>query len=101
MTTNDILKAARELLTPKGAWTQWDYARDKNGMSVPSSQDEAKCFCLLGAILRVSRESGCLVGLTKVEAKLSKVVGNYIDWNDAPGRTQQEVLDLLDKVIEA
>ena len=82
-----VLREARELLA-KG-WTQ--------GVAVRQNEDGRK-FCLTGAIgvcggsydqkQRARTMLGLLVAPLLIEA-----------WNDVPGRTQEEVLALVDTAI--
>ena len=105
MTAAAILKRAAEIITPPGSWGQGQTAVDKDGRQVPSSSTAAVCFCALGAINRATRElqqpehvsqrAYQLTNLELVDVAPSAI--NLPAWNDAPGRTQQEVVDLLHK----
>jgi hypothetical protein len=87
------LRAMRELLTPEGAWTQGVEARRADGRSVGFNDPIACSWCLAGAKWRVgdlaSNRPWLALGLDSVSA-----------WNDAPGRTQADVLALLDAKIK-
>jgi hypothetical protein len=55
MTTLETLKAARELITPKRAWTTGTLAKTSpEGKRVDYFSVDAKCWCSSGAIMRVN-----------------------------------------------
>lgn len=60
-------------------------------------------FCLVGAIVAVSSKRSTVYGNgADVYRFLSKFTdGSPVHWNDAPGRTREEVLELLETAIEA
>jgi hypothetical protein len=100
--TLQILKAARALITPEGAWTQGFYARTKNGFTVNTQSKDACSWCWLGAIAKVSDN----IGGPQYEAAhdlFKRVSGEKYPskFNDAPGRTQAEVLAKFDEAIAA
>ena len=100
------LRAARELLSKPGTWTQGVMARDASGQKSQAPwSPHAVCWCLEGAIQRAS-------DATRFEARtatprdvllaIEKEVGQKAArWNDDPSRTQEEVLALLDRMIAA
>lgn len=53
MTTNEILKAARDLIADPGHWTTNFPARNAAGQGVSSSSKDAVKFCAYGAIAHV------------------------------------------------
>lgn len=83
MTVHETLCKARNLIDRHG-WCQHSFAR--GGM-----------YCTLGAIKAVAKlDYQCrevLLSVLKVES--------VANWNDAPGRTKQEVLDAFDRAIAA
>jgi len=91
----DVLDAAADLLEKPGAWTQGDYARNRFGGKLGDGRKpEATCWCAIGALEKVT---GSLIG-NHYAAPLIEVIGGNgrIDqWNDAPGRTQSEVVAAL------
>lgn len=91
------LTEARKLLE-KG-WTKNAYARNANGVSVEEDNPNACSFCVRGALNRAyaSLETHLLVGRV-VKARTG---GLWLHlWNDAPGRTQGEVLAMIDEVLK-
>lgn len=77
-------------------WTQGALARDELGAEVWPRHPAASCWCLLGAIRRVA------LGDTEAEEARQMVFDQLgsvaiATWNDTPGRTQAEVLAVLDR----
>lgn len=104
MTTKEILEGAAELV--KKGWTQGAYGRDANG-SPDACQADRVCWCALGAITQVASKDGFgnwdarvalankIRGQVVSFASLPSYANVIADWNDAEGRTQEEVVDLL------
>ncbi len=88
-----VLRAARDLLTPPGAWIQGRYANA-----------DRTCFCLLGA-LGMADHGRATDPSKPVTDVIVPLVPGYEDaissWNDMKCRTQADVLDLLDRAIAA
>lgn len=87
------LRAARARIA-KG-WTQRASARTKGGVPVWGGDDRAICWCAVGA----------LQGSPEAIPLVRKAIGipdecRISTWNDAPERTQAEVLAAFDKAIE-
>jgi hypothetical protein len=102
MTTREILTNARALIA-KG-WTQGHYARMASGYPCHENSQRAVSWCLVGAVCRAG-EIYLRQALDAVEY-LREIIGDpdlplIGNWNDAPGRTQEEVLALLDRAIAA
>lgn len=98
-TTVQILEEARELLSDESRWTQGVIARKANGRPTILEDNEAVCFCSLGAIGKQSDRYSSL----EVQAvrTLQKAVGTGVScFNDAPERKHSEVLEAFDKAIE-
>jgi hypothetical protein len=99
MTQLEILKAARALITPEGAWTTGDLARNFKGEAVNSRSPHAVCWCMSGAVRTASfYTSDWVAGIDALGKVMSCSVPKF---NDAPGRTQAEVLAKFDEAIAA
>ena len=98
-TAMDVLSAARELVAKEGGWTQRHYARGADGTYADFNHKKAVCFCTLGALYRVGLPEPS--ALNDAESLLLKAAGveNIVVWNDAPGRTQADVVALFDAAI--
>lgn len=105
MTTAEILKAAREKVA--AGWTQGENARDEDGN--PVGAGAAACWCAYGAIdAATPREGLGYAEFYRVRSDAMLILRDAIglpgtnriaDWNDAPGRTQAEVLAAFDRAI--
>ncbi len=89
--TKKILIKARTLIDSPEKWIQGNFCNT-----------EETCFCLVGALNFAypgSNISGARM-LIKDAAGLG-ISGSIPNWNDAPGRTHAEVMEVLDKAIAA
>lgn len=123
-TTLEILRRARERLSDPARWTQGAYARDADGFTTAMYDDDAVCWCLVGAISKetnilnlpwygdgekavnfLSKQVSTLVSEFndththgEVLALLDRAIrGSLIDFNDT--HSHEEVLELIDKAI--
>lgn len=91
---SEILNKAADLIEPEGAWAQEYFARDEHGNFVEACDELAMCWCVLGAIEFAA--GGVGVAYSEAQHCLGAIVGEQIDeWNDAPRRTQAEVVAAL------
>lgn len=110
-----VLWEAHNLIALPGTWTQRAVARDVNGARLPSRHPDAVCWCPVGALMWATyidfdRDTPG-EALTKSELfreaseAINRQIPGYDDgqriygYNDAAGRTQQEVLDLFIQAI--
>ena len=104
---NKVLTKAIELLD-KYDWTQKTYARDSRGESVDTWSEDACSFCALGFLGRATYELGLPYsnGLPESpEMVVEKFVpeafcNNIAAFNDHPGTTKQDIIDLFNKANE-
>lgn len=88
------LRAVRELIGVPERWTRGAFARAKDGDEVEPDDNEATCFCLLGAFCVVTvTDKRYLAGIQSLGIK------DAAEFND--NVTHPEVLALLDKAIAA
>ena len=81
----------------KAGWCQGAGSRNAEGREVRSAAPDAVSWCLTGGITASSlvTERGWL----RMTDAIREIVGKDITgWNDAPGRTQGEVVELLERV---
>lgn len=101
LTVSEVLSRAADLIEPEGCWTRGAFARVAPGASsVPAHFAAAACWCLMGAVIHEAPATG---GIQKRAYEyISSVLGKrHIDeWNDAPDRTQAEVVAALRKAAE-
>lgn len=89
-------------------WTQGTHARDCDGRDVPPISDLAVCWCIDGAIIaEVERNRVFEVGNPLCDEALrrgfynsARDEGNFVDFNDAPGRTLAEVIEFVKAAFE-
>ena len=98
------LKAARELLVQKG-WNQRHIARDAEGKRVDATDPSAVSYCMVGAVGCIAESTGSRPNQREMD--MTRTLRNHmnsnfvISFNDTPGRTFDEVLEVFDKAINA
>lgn len=104
---SEVLSAAADLIEPEGAWTQGEFGRRADGSyTMLPSLREAVCFCAEGAIGRAAgirdiAELGASEALIFMERFVSPGTPWAVSgWNDAPDRTQAEVVAALRAAAE-
>ncbi len=86
---------AYELLSDESRWARKNYAYEVEGGSCDPRSSNACAWCVLGAIERCYYDDGITKTYLDVMSKLGNRVGNIPCWNDAKGRTYEEVLAVL------
>lgn len=87
-------------------WTQGCSARSHGGFPVVPYSDDARCWCLTGSMTadRVLCTDFAARGqVVNIIMKLLEDRNEKPDialWNDAEGRTKEQVLELLDEAIQ-
>ena len=94
MTTREILIAARALIDTPEKWTQFESARNINGVGCHPRSPDAVCFCTLGAIDRACQDD---LNDYKALQTLQSIVGMVANFNDS--HTHAEVLAAFDEAI--
>jgi hypothetical protein len=99
-TVSEILTKAADLLEKPGAWTKFEFARDAAGRAVYQTSSLATCWCARGAIAAVNEEEDDHTANNRNWKAAAQLMGfhdvhDIEDWNDAPGRTQAEVVAAL------
>lgn len=101
-----LLNAAADLVARPGAWTQGYVARDKTGRIVEADARAARCWCGIGAVMRVAKA----IKSDRTENLACKALHQFAhgrgftsfgNFNDAPERTQDEVVTALRKVAQS
>lgn len=96
-----VLNAAADLIEPEGCWTQGAYARHENGNPIGPMEDNATCWCLSGAIQRIDKGSQFSRAWETFDTFVRRRGHDHIAaFNDAPGRTQTEVVAALRKAAQ-
>lgn len=104
MTLVELLVAARAKIAI--GWTQYRYARDVTGGEVPPVHLDACRWCAIGALVAarslLPEAAERLALMVAAKSALRAVVHDCVQvWNDADGRTQQEVIEAFDAAIAA
>ncbi len=105
----EYLKAGRERLVTKG-WTQRMMARDCAGMMVLCRDDRAACYCALGALfagfppdtveaLEEKPKKALSTLFSALPGHKDGCVETVASYNDAEGRTLEDILALYDRAI--
>lgn len=102
MNTIEALTIVRQRL--EQGWTQGTDARDKFDIGVGPESYLAVTWCISGAI-ETLRSGDDYTNIYDVQDAITNQLyqernGNsFVEFNDAPERTQQEVLDFIDRTI--
>lgn len=100
MDTVQILKEARALIADEKNWTQDSFARNSAGETTEPADDEAVCYCAIGALAKVARLSPeCNLPAENLVEEEALMLGwiNVPEFND--NHTHAEVLALFDRAI--
>lgn len=99
MTTVEILKAAKELISDPKRWTQGLFARNIEGLVSPVTSKDAVCWCAAGSLWRVDGPSPTIQSQREAAYELlSNAMGGSVpDYNDT--HTHIEVLAKFDEAI--
>lgn len=87
-----VLDLAADKIEPKEAWVQRAFAINAFGKPTDGYDPNATCWCAYGALQSVAYHGFLLDDAARV---LTSIVGCIPDWNDAPERTQPEVVAAL------
>lgn len=97
----NLLTGMRELLSDPKKWTKGAYARNCQGYGVPFKSEEAVCFCLQGAAMKIAGENLMSVFLLGTEyLAYGPDVSTVWRWQDQDTRTHADVLKFLDTRIQ-
>jgi hypothetical protein len=101
MNANAILNhVVTDILTDPSKWTQNAWARNSQGEHVYHADADAICFCSLGAVERAGRNLNASdEAISEAYAAVVRATGalTIAKWNDAPGRTFDDVIDVFKK----
>lgn len=95
---SDLTEARRKVAR---GWSQGAFARSQAGEPVAILAPEACCFCAYGALYAVAERRGYTAWQALGDVLGMRKIDSILTWNDAPGRTQADVLALYDRAIAA
>ena len=98
-----LARAVRELLATPDRWTQGAAARDSRGVACDWADETAVVsWCILGAIYHFGAPTSSVLLLRRALSRQLGEMDTFLpvdSWNDTPGRTHADVLELLDRVV--
>ena len=101
MQVKETLTQARALITDQNHWTQGALARDKDNLIVDALKSTAVCWCMYGAMIKVSQgKADCDKAIVLLRKKLEEMdyeiplVSRFNDYTD-----HAQVLKFLDDTI--
>lgn len=100
MKVKELLVKAKGLIENPETWTQGYYAHDKDGNMCEALDEEATCFCSIGALFKANGgyydEDGVI---SKAEDILNSLADRHfiVDHNDS--NTHENVMALWDRAI--
>ena len=97
LTVAEVLERAADILNSKGAWAQGRYAVADTGKGCASLDERAVRWCAIGAMGKASGEGvgGEFSTQAREFANMVAFGGSIANFNDAPERTQEEVVAKL------
>lgn len=98
---SEVLARAADLIEPEGRWIQGGAAKNAAGQYLGAggaASKAATCWCAIGALLRTGPDQAA-AALDYLRTLISPTSG-IGGWNDAPDRTQAEVVAALRKASE-
>ena len=105
MSVNQLLIKAKEVISKPENWTKGEFARLEDGTACNLRRSDAKCFCTLGAIIKIAdKERYSNRDKIDAVAEIAKFSPDYRcvpDWNDSEMTTHANVMAAFDKAIEA
>ena len=109
----EILEEMDRILEPEDSWIQNHGAIDGKGELIDPKNDAAVAFCIYGAMERAFYNLDCFRTMNlsdhvkiqhDIEALLCpegpKEIGSLVGWNDADGRTHDEVRSRIRSAIK-
>lgn len=97
----EVLLGVLVLLRTPEAWLQEEQCLTAAGRPCDPRDRDAACWCLLGALRRVTQGAPGLLGPARraLEAELPEAWSHLVAWQDAPGREHREVLALVQRAL--
>ena len=97
------LNEMKKLLSDDSRWTKLFYARDANGDSVSPRSDEATCWCISGAIMKVLDCETMVRTGSLLNSSLYNILRGQnellSDFNDCPTTDHSDVMSFIDDAM--
>lgn len=99
LTVSQVLDRAADLIEPEGAWTQGTLFRKANGKEARVSDKDKVCFCAAGALVETGGPWSAAWSFLEdtLPPTRNRALNPVAVFNDAPKRTQPEVVAALRK----
>lgn len=103
MTTSELLKMMRSKI--ESGWTQGCSARTRDGFPVVPYAENACEWCLIGSMTAEKEYVMSYESRNKASGIIRELIANRNEkpdlalYNDAEGRTREQVLELIDEAI--
>jgi hypothetical protein len=95
---------AKDILTDQSCWTQGAMARNRRGDLTGAEYVSAVSWCLMGALIRaygrvkgLDRAMDVRRAIRGICKSFYATYGSIESWNDEPGRTFDEVRQVIEK----
>jgi hypothetical protein len=95
----EIVRKARDLITPIDRWTQGHAAVDRNGSPVPACNKAAYRFCAHGALWRAASDLGFRSPGSATDEIVDKLSTHHLTSINDGKDGHCKVLALFDKVL--
>ena len=94
-----IPNAQRAFIENPDEWTRGAWARRQGGKPTSPWSDDAEQWCAVGRVasfipMNVIDRHGEDFVLDKIQDELNHYEGSVSDWNDAPGRTVGDIIEM-------
>ena len=82
-------------------WTKKSYARSANGFSCHAKDPAATCFCLMGALTKLSPPGRVIESMAKLENAIDTLpnkpahLKTIVDFNDSDFTTHEKIVEVL------
>ena len=100
----EIITDTKQLLSDPERWTKGAYARyGRDGKQIWPKEELAKCFCLGGAVIKLTSnasECNAITDVLNIQIRRGKKYYTLPQFNDAPETTHEDIIGLLDKALE-
>src|ERR1700686_449534 len=90
-----IVRKIKEILSSPEKWTQGYIAKDTHGKAVSTKDENAVCFCLIGATRKADPDFHYMTAHVFMPVRIEFATRGISTWNDDPERTYEDIEELL------
>lgn len=99
-TTLELVHDLQALLSGPEKWTQYAFAKTKDGSARLPGDNDACCWCIWGGIVKVSNSGGKHAMLSLVARACGPEFRGFANYNDDPSRTFADIVALMARMEE-